>query len=132
MRSRETLIRLQQFKVEEKQRDVADIEVMIADFMQKETELQQQIQMDEERAGVSDPTHFNYPTTAKAIRDRRDNLLRSIDELKQKLGEAREALEEQQSELRKLELLMEKDDDLKSSGKSDKDENTSSTVFASH
>lgn len=132
MRSRETLIRLQQFKVEEKQRDVADIEVMIADFMQKETELQQQIQMEEERAGVSDPTHFNYPTTAKAIRDRRDNLLRSIDELKQKLGEAREAFEEQQSELRKLELLMEKDDDLKSSGKSDQDENTSSTVFASH
>ena len=132
MRSRETLIRLQQFKVEEKQRDVADIEVMIADFMQKETELQQQIQMEEERAGVSEPTHFNYPTTAKAIRDRRDNLLRSIDELKQKLGEAREAFEEQQSELRKLELLMEKDDDLKSSGKSDKDENTSSTVFASH
>ncbi len=132
MRSRDTLIRLQQFKVDERHRDVADIEVMIADFMQKETELQQQIQMEEERAGVSDPAHFNYPTTAKAIRDRRDNLLRSIDELKQKLGEAREALEEQQSELRKLELLIEKDDDLKTGGKGDKDRDSSSTVFASH
>ncbi|MGI9484113.1 MAG: flagellar export protein FliJ [Hyphomicrobiales bacterium] len=118
--------------MDEKHRDVADIEMMIADFMQKETELQQQIQMEEERAGVSDPVHFNYPTTAKAIRDRRDNLLRSIDELKQKLGEAREALEEQQSELRKLELLIEKDDDLKTGGKNDKDRDSSSTVFASH
>ena len=36
MRSRDTLIRLQQFKVEEKQRDVHDIESMIADFAKKE------------------------------------------------------------------------------------------------
>ena len=64
MRSRDTLIRLQQFKVEEKQRDVHDIESMIADFAKKESDLMAMITHEEERAGVSDPSHFSYPTTA--------------------------------------------------------------------
>jgi len=132
MRSRDTLIRLQQFKVEERQRDVADIELMIADFLLKEGELQQQVELEEERAGVSDPSHFNYPTTAKAIRDRRDNLLRSVEELKGKLEDARETLEEEQSEMRKMELLIEKDSDLKSMASGDNDVGTTATIIASH
>ncbi|MGI9372519.1 MAG: flagellar export protein FliJ [Hyphomicrobiales bacterium] len=132
MRSRDTLIRLQQFKVEERQRDVADIEMMIADFMQKETELQQQIHAEEERAGVSDVNHYNYPTTAKAISDRRENLLRSVDELKAKLDEAIEACEEEQSELRKLELLVEKDDDLKASSKNEEEQVVANPMAATH
>ncbi len=132
MRSRDTLIRLQQFKVDERQRDVADIEMMIADFMQKESELQQQIEAEEERAGVSDVSHFNYPTTAKAISDRRDNLLRSVDELKSKLDEAKEALEEECAEMRKLELLVEKDDDLKTASKNDGAEVAADPVAVNH
>ena len=132
MRSRDTLIRLQQFKVEEKRRDVADIEVMIADFLKKEGELLQQIELEEERAGVSDPGHFNYPTTAKAIRDRRENLLRSVDELKNQLGDAASALSEQQSELRKLELLMEKDDGIKASAASGKDIPSEPAIIVTH
>ncbi len=132
MRSRDTLIRLQQFKVEEKRRDVADIEVMIADFLKKEGELLQQIELEEERAGVSDPSHFNYPTTAKAIRDRRENLLRSVDELKNQLGDAASALSEQQSELRKLELLIEKDDGIKASAASGKDLPSEPAIIITH
>jgi flagellar FliJ protein len=132
MRSRDTLIRLQQFKVEEKRRDVADIEAMIADFLRKEGELLQQIQLEEERAGVSDPKHFNYPTTAKAIRGRRENLLRSVDELKNQLTDANEALEEQQSELRKLELLMVKDDGLKAANSPASENAPGPTVIVTH
>ena len=132
MRSRETLIRLQQFKVEEKQRDVDDIEVMIADFTQKEQDLMQQVQMEEERAGVTDPKHFNYPTTATAIRDRRDNLLRSVGELKNQMGDAKAAVEEQQSELRKLKLLIEKDDGMKASVSNESVVLPESTIVSTH
>lgn len=119
MRSRDTLIRLQQFKVEEKQRDVHDIESMIADFAKKESDLMAMIAHEEERSGVSDPAHFSYPTTAKASRGRRENLLKSIEELRVQLAIAEGAAKEEESELRKLELLHEKDVGIKPAGKPD-------------
>ena len=132
MRSRETLIRLQQFKVEEKQRDVQDIEAMIADFAKKENDLLQMISNEEERSGVSDPSHFSYPTTAKASRGRRDNLLKSIAELEVQKSLANDALEEEQSELRKLELLVEKDVGVKSPAKPDQDQMIIKPVMTAH
>ncbi len=132
MRSRDTLIRLQQFKVEEKQRDVHDIEVMIADFAHKEADLLQMITHEEERSGISDPNHFSYPTTAKASRGRRDNLLKSIEELQVRLRLAESDLEDEQSELRKLELLVEKDVGAKPGGKPDQDAMVIEPVMTAH
>ena len=132
MRSRDTLIRLQQFKVEEKQRDVQDIESMIADFARKENDLLQMISNEEERSGISDPNHFSYPTTAKASRGRRDNLLKSIAELEVQKSLACDALEEEQSELRKLELLVEKDVGVKGPGKPDSDPMIIKPVMTAH
>ncbi len=132
MRSRDTLIRLQQFKVEEKQRDVQDIESMIADFARKENDLLQMISNEEERSGISDPSHFSYPTTAKASRGRRDNLLKSIAELEVQKSLACDALEEEQSELRKLELLVEKDIGVKGPGKPDSDPMIIKPVMTAH
>ena len=78
MRSKDTLLRLHRFRYDEKRRQVGEIEAMIADFRRKQDDLDLQIQAEEERSGVSDPEHFNYSMTAKALRGRRDNLLRSI------------------------------------------------------
>ena len=85
MRSRETLLRLHRFRTEEKRRQVADIDFMIQDFMRKYEELDQQVKIEESRNGVTDPSHFNYSLSAKAARGRRDNLMRSIAELNQRL-----------------------------------------------
>ena len=38
--------------------------------------------LEEKKSGISDPTHFAYPTFAKAARQRADNLQVSIRELK--------------------------------------------------
>ena len=81
MRSRETLLRLHRFRTEEKRRQVADIDVMIQDFMRKYDDLDAQVKFEESRTGVSDPSHFNYSMSAKSARARRDNLMRSIGEL---------------------------------------------------
>ena len=132
MRSRDTLVRLQQFKVEDKKRDVHDLEIMIADFEKKETDLLQMITHEEERAGISDPDHFSYPTTAKASRDRRDNLLRSISELRIQLELAKSSLAEEESEMRKLELLAEKDMGVKGSGKSDTEQVIAESILTAH
>jgi flagellar export protein FliJ len=109
MRSKETLLRLHRFHVEEKRRQVSDIEMMMADFRRKQDDLDQQIAYEEQKSGVSDPDHFNYSMTAKSIRKRRENLLATIGDLQSQLDAAKEALAEEESELRKVELLVEKD-----------------------
>ena len=109
MKSRETLIRLKKFQVDEKRRRVAQIESMIADFQRMSVDLEREIQTEQERAGINDPSHFAYPTYAKAAIVRRDNLKRSADELKGQLEDARLALAEAFEELKKVELLDERD-----------------------
>ena len=109
MKSRETLIRLKKFQVDEKRRRVAQIEGMIADFQRMSADLEREILTEQERAGINDPAHFAYPTYAKAAIGRRDNLKRSADDLKSQLDEARTALAEAFEDLKKVELLDERD-----------------------
>src|ERR1700733_2689979 len=109
MKSRETLIRLKKFQVDEKRRRVAQIEGMIADFQRMSVDLEREIQSEQERAGINDPTHFAYPTYAKAAIQRRENLTRSADELRIQLEDARSMLTEAFEELKKVELLDERD-----------------------
>jgi len=77
--------------------------------MRKYDDLDAAVKFEESRNGVSDPTHFNYSLQAKAARARRDNLMKSIAELKDQLTDARAALEEAEQELRRAELLIEKE-----------------------
>jgi flagellar protein FliJ len=77
MKSRDTLIRLKKFQVDEKRRRVNQIEGMIADFQRMSVDLEREIQTEQDRAGIQDPTHFAYPTYAKAAIQRRENLTRS-------------------------------------------------------
>ena len=72
-------------------------------------DLERQIEVEQERAGVSDINHYAYPTFAKAAIQRRDNLKTSIKELEVKLEEARDQLAEAFEELKKIELIEERD-----------------------
>ncbi len=109
MKSRETLIRLKRFQVDEKRRQVAQLEAMIAEFERMSVDLEREISTEQQRAGINDPGHFAYPTYAKAAIQRRDNLSRSINDLKVQLEDARAALAEAFEELKKVEILEERD-----------------------
>lgn len=109
MKSRETLIRLKRFQVDEKRRKVAQIEMMIAEFQRMATELDREILAEQNRANVHDPAHYAYPTYAKAARQRRDNLTNSSDELRGQLDDAKAALSEAFEELKKVEILEERE-----------------------
>jgi flagellar protein FliJ len=106
MKSRsESLIRLKKFQVDEKRRQVAQIELMIADFERMASELDQQIEIEHQKTGISDMAHFAYSTFAKAALARRDNLLASANDMKGKLEGAQEELAEAIEDLKKVELL---------------------------
>ncbi len=106
MKSRsESLIRLKKFQVDEKRRQVAQIEMMVADFERMASELDQQIEIEHTKTGISDIAHFAYSTFAKAALTRRDNLLASANDMKVKLEAAQDTLAEALEDLKKVELL---------------------------
>ena len=105
MKSRDTLIRLKRFQVEDKRRRLAQVEAMIAEFTRMSTDLDREIAAEEKRAGIADPSHFAYPTYARAAMTRRENVQRSRNELEGQLAEARAALDEARGELAKVESL---------------------------
>lgn len=101
MKSWDTLIRLKRFQTEEKRRRVAQLQTMIAEFTRMTADLDREISHEEQRANISDPFHFAYPTYAQAARVRRDNLLRSVNDLRGQLQEAETHLKEAVEELTK-------------------------------
>ena len=109
MKSRDGLIRLKRFHVEEKRRQVSQIETMIAEFERMAKELDDQILAEQTRSGIHDTSHFAYPTFAKAAIQRRDNLLASAAELKQQLAGAKGEFDAAVEELDKMQALADRD-----------------------
>ena len=111
MKSPESMVQLRRFDVDEKQQKVADIEVMIQDFSQMVVDLDRQIEVEQERAGVTDVNHYSYPTFAKAAIQRRDNLSASIEDLGVKLNAARDDLADAFEDLKKVGLINDRSGD---------------------
>ncbi|MET3592140.1 hypothetical protein ABID26_001524 [Mesorhizobium shonense] len=109
MKSRENLVRLKQFQVNEKRRQLLQLDMMIAEFERMAVELEAQIVAEEKKAGITDINHFAYPTFAKAARLRRDNLRNSQSDLAQQRTMAESLLGEAEAELSKAEMLESRD-----------------------
>src|ERR1700722_5271767 len=109
MKTRGSLIRLKRFAAEEKCRNLTRIELMIREFSRDSAELDREIGAEEARAGITDPKHFAYPTYAKAAAQPRDNLRRSVEDLKLQLEEARAEHEDALADLHKVEALDERE-----------------------
>ena len=105
MKTRENLVRLKQFQVNDKRRQLLQLDMMIAEFERMAGELEVQILAEEKKAGITDITHFAYPTFAKAARLRRDNLKNSQHDLLQQRNAAESLLAEAEAELSKAEML---------------------------
>jgi hypothetical protein len=64
----------------------AQINVAIVDLEHMMNTLKTEIEAEQARFGVNDPTRFDYPTSATALIKRRDNAMRSIDMLRRELA----------------------------------------------
>ncbi|WP_156382256.1 MULTISPECIES: flagellar export protein FliJ [unclassified Aureimonas] len=110
MMKRDNLVRLTRFKVNEKRRQVEQLELMMTEFARMAADLDAQIMNEEKKAGITDIAHFAYPTFAKAARARRDNLTNSVKDLKVQLNAARIVQEEAEAELVNAEKLEQRDE----------------------
>ncbi len=113
MKPRESLVRLKLFQVKEKRRQIGQLDLMMGEFERMAGELDAQIQSEERKAGITDTTHFAYPTFAKAARQRRDNLFDSIRDLTSQKEAAEAELLEAEADLSRAEALETRDGKLK-------------------
>lgn len=120
MKTRDSGLRAKRFEVAEKTRKAEDLEAMIRDFEGMAVDLARQIAAEEDRTGVKDPAHFAYSTFAKAVVQRRDNLMTSVDDLRAKLELARRDVEAAQEELQRLEAVEPRESDRSSRHKPDR------------
>ncbi|MCB1448682.1 MAG: flagellar export protein FliJ [Nitratireductor sp.] len=109
MKSRDNLLRLKHFQVQDRTRQLAQIDMMIQEMTRMSDDLQTQIRIEEEKSGITDVSHFAYPTFAKAARQRHENLLVSIRDLNDKRQAAEEALSEAEEDLKKAQALENRD-----------------------
>ncbi len=109
MKSRDNLVRLNQFKVNEKRRQLAQLDLMIGEFDRMAAELDAQIANEERKSGITDVSHFAYPTFARAARLRRDNLKNSRADLVTQRTGVETALGEAEDELAKANAMETRD-----------------------
>ena len=103
MSSRASITHTLGFQIERHRGAVVQLQAMIADFGRQADSLDREIRIEEDRANNHDPSHFAYPTYAKAALRRRDNLRHSSNELKAQLDAVKKALAE--AELAAVRLL---------------------------
>ena len=108
MKPHDSLLRLRQFEVEERQQKVRDLESMIDEFRRMVLGLDHQIETEETRSGVADKDHYSYSPFAKASFLRRDNLIASTTDLEAKVIDAHEDLSVAVDELNKVEMFTER------------------------
>ncbi|WP_337267589.1 flagellar export protein FliJ [Oryzifoliimicrobium ureilyticus] len=109
MKSRESLVRLKEFQVNEKRRQLQQLQSMVSEFERMTKELENQIIVEEKKSGINDPNHFAYPTFAKAARQRADNLQVSIRELRVQQNALEQNLEDVEADYQRAAALEERD-----------------------
>ncbi|MAI47519.1 MAG: flagellar export protein FliJ [Hyphomicrobiaceae bacterium TMED74] len=111
MKVREYVLRFKRFDAEEKMQKVSALEQMVHEFEQVATDLERQIQAEEERTGVRDMSHFAYSTFARSAAQRRENLLVSIADLHDRLNAAVQERDEAVAELGQADAVQQRDDE---------------------
>ena len=109
MKSRDAQIRMKRFQIEERRRQVGQIETMIEEFGRMVGDLDIEIAAEHRRTGIDDEKHFAYSTFARAARQRRTNLQTSITDLGQQLETAKAALDLAMAELQREEEKLERE-----------------------
>ena len=105
MKTRGNAMRIAEFQMRDKKRQLGQIDLMIAEFERMSRELAVQIESEEKRSGITDPNNFAYPTFAKAARQRRENLGTSLADLANQRQAALDTYEKAKDDFERAEAL---------------------------
>jgi len=107
-RSHEPLIRLARFKVEELQKQLADIDRVRTSLNDQIERLEASVPEEQAAATDNKDGYIAYGSYAQAVIKRKQNIRSSLDEVDQQAEAIRERLEAAFRELKKFELLEER------------------------
>ena len=105
MKSRDALIRLNRFRVDEIRKRLKSLDDMRGDLVKKMTDLETMVQEEQRRAQQSDLGRLAYPTFARSVMARRENIQRTIDEVEKQAATVTEELQGAYRELKKYEIV---------------------------
>ena len=109
MKSREALIRLNRFRVDEIRKRLKSLDDMRGDLRKKMTDLEAMVQEEQRRAAHSDLGRLAFPTFARSVQARRENIQRSIDEVEKQASTVTEELQNAYRELKKYEIAVDQE-----------------------
>ncbi|WP_421790638.1 flagellar FliJ family protein [Hyphobacterium sp.] len=107
-RSHEPLIRLARFKVEELQKQLADIDRVRQSLIDQVERLEASVPEEQAAATQNKDGYLAYGSYAQAVIKRKQNIRASMEEVDQQADEIRGRLEAAFRELKKYELLEER------------------------
>jgi flagellar export protein FliJ len=105
MKSREALIRLNRFRVDEIRKRLKSLDDMRSDLARKMSDLETMVQEEQRRSQQSDLARLAYPTFARSVMARRENIQRTIDEVDKQAASVTEELQGAYRELKKYEIV---------------------------
>ena len=100
----ETLIRLHRWQVDERRRQVAELEALAEKLRQELVKLAEERARESEAAGANLLTRHVYPGYIRRALQRQKTLEQSLAETEQQIAEARDALAEAFQELKRYEI----------------------------
>jgi septation ring formation regulator EzrA len=109
MKSREALVRLHRFRVEEIRKRLQSLDGMRGDLAKKMSDLETMVQEEQRRSNNSDLSRLAFPSFARSIQARRENIQRTIDEVEKQASTVSEELQAAYRELKKYEIAAEGD-----------------------
>lgn len=104
MKSREALIRLHRFRVDEIRKRLKSLDDMRADLRKKMSDLETMVAEEQRRAAHSDLGRLAFPTFARSVQARRENIQRTVDEVDRQAATVTEELQGAYRELKKHEI----------------------------
>jgi hypothetical protein len=107
MKSREGLVRLHRFRVEEIRKRLKSLDDMRGDLAKKMGDLETMVQEEQRRSINSDLGRLAFPSFARSIQARRENIQRTIDEVEKQASAVSEELQAAYRELKKYEIAVE-------------------------
>jgi flagellar protein FliJ len=109
MKPRDATLRMKRFQLDERRRQIGQIETMIEEFTRMITDLDHEIAAEHRRTGIDDEKHFAYSTFARAARQRRANLQTSVADLHSQLETAKGAFDLAEAEVKREEEKLERE-----------------------
>lgn len=109
MKSREGLVRLHRFRVEEIRKRLKSLDDMRGDLTKKMSDLETMVQEEQRRSVNSDLGRLAFPTFARSVQARRENIQRTIDEVEKQAATVSDELQGAYRELKKYEITVDAD-----------------------